>query len=72
MKIQLTKKGMTRWCQDSELELLTSAGWTLVDQKPNAVKTEQVTEQVTAVLRAPAKSKGADKSLDNANQQGDE
>ena len=31
MKIQMTKKGMTRWCQDYEQELLESAGWARVD-----------------------------------------
>jgi hypothetical protein len=65
MKIELTKKGMTRWCQPHELEQMTSAGWT---ESKTAVK-----ELIDApmVLRQPAKSKGADKSLDNANQQGD-
>lgn len=64
MKIMMTKKGQTRWCQDSEQELLESAGWT----REGSTKT--VEEQL--VLRPPAKSKGAAKSLDNANQQGDE
>jgi aminoglycoside phosphotransferase (APT) family kinase protein len=65
MKIELTKKGMTRWCQPNELEQMTSAGWS---EAKTAVK-----ELIDApmVLRQPAKSKGADKSLDNANQQGD-
>ena len=65
MKIELTKKGMTRWCQPNELEQMQSAGWS---EAKTAVK-----ELIDApmVLRQPAKSKGADKSLDNANQQGD-
>jgi hypothetical protein len=65
MKIELTKKAMTRWCQPNELELMKAAGWT---ESKTAVK-----ELIDApmVLRQPAKSKGADKSLDNANQQGD-
>lgn len=67
MKIELTKKGMTRWCQPNELEQMKSAGWTKV--------TATVKELIDApiVLRQPAKSKGAEKQpLDNANQQGDE
>ena len=65
MKIELTKKGMTRWCQPNELEQMKAAGWS---EAKTAVK-----ELIDApmVLRQPAKSKGADKSLDNANQQGD-
>lgn len=66
MKIELTKKGMTRWCQPNELEQMTSAGW--------AVKASPAVKELIdapMVLRQPAKSKGADKSLDNANQQGD-
>jgi hypothetical protein len=65
MKIMMTKKGQTRWCQDSEKELLESAGWTRVGS------TKTVEEPL--VLRPPVKSKGtAKQSLDNANQQGDE
>ena len=67
MKIELNKKGMTRYCQPNELELMKSAGWTEVNKSmPTTVQPEDV-----IVLKAPAKSKGADKSLDNANQQGD-
>ncbi len=65
MKIMMTKKGQTRWCQDHEQELLESAGWS----REGSTKT--VEEQIA--LKPPAKSKGAAKlSLDNANQQGDE
>lgn len=64
MKIEMTKQSMTRWCQDSEVELLESAGWKVLQ------KETRVQEQ--AVLKPPAKSKGADKqSLDNAIEQGD-
>ena len=67
MKIELTKKGMTRWCQPNELEQMQSAGWSEANKSsPTVVQPEDV-----IVLKAPAKSKGADKSLDNANQQGD-
>jgi hypothetical protein len=61
MKIELTKKGMTRWCQESELELMKSAGW-----QPKSAEglVKLVEEQI--VLKPPAKSKGAVKSLDNA------
>lgn len=69
MKIELNKKGMTRFCQPNEIELLKSAGWAEVNAKPaKIVKAEEV-----ITLKAPAKSKGAvEESLDNANQQGDE
>jgi hypothetical protein len=64
MKILMTKKGMTRWCQDYEKELLESAGWCAADVK-------ELAEVVK--LKPPVKSKGTVKlSLDNANQQGDE
>ena len=65
MKILMTKKGQTRWCQDYEQELLESAGWT----REGSIKTVEE----TISLKPPAKSKGAAKqTLDNANQQGDE
>jgi hypothetical protein len=68
MKIELTKKGMTRWCHESDLELMTSAGWQV--KTPSAVK--ELSDSMI-VVRQPAKSKGAAKeTLDNANQQGDE
>ena len=63
MKITMKKHSMTRTCQESEQALLESAGWVRADSKPIARKTE---DEVIAVLRAPAKSKSADKSLDNA------
>lgn len=31
MKIQMTKKGMTRYCQDYEKELLEAAGWSVAE-----------------------------------------
>jgi hypothetical protein len=64
MKIKMTKKGMERWCQDHEVELLQSAGWSV----DNKVEAEEI-----IVLKPPVKSKGtAKQTLDNANQQGDE
>jgi hypothetical protein len=66
MKIKMIKGNQERFCQESEQELLESAGWTKSD---GSIKT--VEEQL--VLKPPAKSKGAAKeTLDNANQQGDE
>lgn len=66
MKIQMTKKGMTRWCQDYEKELLESAGWIIAEQ----TDIKELAEVVK--LKPPVKSKGTVKlSLDNANQQGD-
>jgi hypothetical protein len=68
MKIELTKKGMTRYCQPNELELMQSAGWT----KVNAVK-EQAGEEVIR-LKPPVKSKATVTAVEAANikQQGDE
>lgn len=65
MKIELTKKGMTRFCQPKELEMMAEAGWLPVDSTM-----KQVEEPI--VLRPPVKSKGTVKTPDNANQQGDE
>jgi hypothetical protein len=68
MKIELTKKGMTRYCQPQELEQMQSAGWATV----NAVK-EQAGEEVIR-LKPPVKSKATATALEEANikQQGDE
>jgi len=63
MKITMTKHNMIRSVQESDVELLESAGWTRSDAKPIVRKTE---DEIIAVLRSPAKSKSADKSLDNA------
>lgn len=69
MKIQLNKRGMTRFCQPTELEQMKSAGWTQpVSSLAGVVKT--VDEPLA--LRPPVKSKGTVKSPDNAIQQGDE
>jgi hypothetical protein len=68
MKIELTKKGMTRFCQPQELEMMNSAGWTQV----NADK-EQVREEVIR-LKPPVKSKATVTAVEeaNINIQGDE
>jgi hypothetical protein len=68
MKIELTKKGMTRYCQPQEVELMNSAGWATV----NAVK-EQAGEEVIR-LKPPVKSKATATALEeaNINIQGDE
>jgi hypothetical protein len=68
MKIELTKKGMTRYCQPTELEQMQSAGWNIV----NAVK-EQAGEEVIR-LKPPVKSKATVTAVEAANikQQGDE
>jgi hypothetical protein len=68
MKIHLTKKGMTRFCQPNELEQMQTAGWQEVNV--NATEVKQVEEPI--VLKPPVKSKGTVKTPDNANQQGDE
>ena len=68
MKIHLNKRGMTRWCQPNELELMQLAGWTQVTAEP-----EQVREEVIR-LRPPVKSKATVTALEeaNINIQGDE
>jgi hypothetical protein len=68
MKIELTKKGMTRYCQPQELEMMQSAGWASV----NAPK-EQAGEEVIR-LKPPVKSKATVTAVEEANikQQGDE
>jgi hypothetical protein len=68
MKIELTKKGMTRYCQPQELEQMQSAGWSTV----NAVK-EQAGEEVIR-LKPPVKSKATVTAVEeaNINIQGDE
>jgi hypothetical protein len=52
MKIKLTKHSMTRWCQESEQELLESAGWVI----DTADKKEQAREEVIR-LKPPVKTK---------------
>ena len=71
MKIHLTKKGMTRYCQPNELELMQSAGWQESTAKP--AEPEQVREEVIR-LRPPVKSKATVTAVEAANikQQGDE
>lgn len=71
MKIKMTKKGMTRFCQVNEKELLESAGWS-VDSN------EQAREEVIR-LKPTVKPKSTVKDLEEAtdstesnNPQGDE
>jgi len=68
MKIHLTKKGMTRYCQPNELELMQSAGWT-----ESQASKEQAGEEVIR-LKPPVKSKATVTAVEeaNINQQGDE
>jgi len=68
MKIELTKKGMTRYCQPQELELMKDAGWT-----PVSAPKEQAGEEVIR-LKPPVKSKATVTAVEAANikQQGDE
>lgn len=69
MKIELNKRGMTRFCQPTELEQMKSAGWTeKVSSHVGVVKT--VDEPLA--LKPPVKSRGTVKTQDNAIQQGDE
>jgi hypothetical protein len=61
MKIHLTKKGMTRYCQPNELEQMTAAGWS----EARAVK-EQAGEEVIR-LKPPVKSKATVTAVEEAN-----
>lgn len=68
MKVKMFKHNMERWCQESEVELLESAGWKKQSNPAKEIKVEEL-----IVLKPPVKSKGtAKQTLDNANQQGDE
>ena len=69
MKIHLTKRGQTRYCQPTELELMRSAGWTEVSAKSAVIK--ELSDDVI-VVRQPVKSKGTEKTLDDAINKGDE
>jgi cytochrome P450 len=71
VKIHLTKKGMTRYCQPNELELMQSAGWQESTAKP--AEPEQAGEEVIR-LKPPVKSKATVTAVEAANikQQGDE
>jgi hypothetical protein len=67
MKIKMIKKGMERYCQESEIELLKSAGWSEA-----ADKKEQVREEVIR-LKPPVKSKATVTAVEEANiNKGDE
>lgn len=68
MKIKMTKHAMTRIVDSGSIELLESAGWVRENPQPANI----VTAQDIIKLKAPAKSKGADKSPDNTIEQGDE
>lgn len=72
MKIHLTKKGMTRWCQDYELDMMKSAGWMPVQAELFEPAQEEKAKEEVIRLKPPAKSKGAAKSLDNTINKGDE
>jgi hypothetical protein len=67
MKIHLTKHGMDRYCQESDLEQMKSAGWT----PANAPKAQAGEEVIR--LRPTVKSKATVTALEEANiKQGDE
>ena len=67
MKIELTKHNMTRWCQDYELEMMKSAGWTA-----KTANKEQAGEEVIR-LKPPVKSKATVTAVEEANiNKGDE
>ena len=71
MKIAMHKLGMTRYCQESEQELLESAGW--VECTDPADHTEKPEEEIIRP-KAPVKSKATVTAVEaaNINIQGDE
>jgi hypothetical protein len=68
MKIELKKHNMTRWCHESDLDLMKSAGW-----QPINPASEQAGEEVIR-LKPPVKNKAtAQRALEEANiNKGDE
>ena len=62
MRIQLTKKGMTRFCQPNELEQMQAAGWS----ETLAVQ-EQAREEVIR-LKPSVKYKATVTALEEANE----
>ena len=60
---------MTRVCQPEQLEQFKSAGWLELNTKPVTVK--ELSDDII-IARPPAKFKGADKTLDNAINKGEE
>lgn len=61
MKIKLSKKGQTRYCQPNELELMKAAGWT-----PDPAPKEQAGEEVIR-LKPAVKSKATVTAVEEAN-----
>jgi hypothetical protein len=61
MKIHLTKKGMTRYCQPEELELMQSAGWR------EAAADKVQAGDVVIRLKPPVKSKATVTAVEEAN-----
>jgi hypothetical protein len=66
MKIRIYKHQMQRWVWLDEIELYEAAGWS---QQPPASNVVEIGEVVA--MKAPAKSKGAAKPIDNAIHKGD-
>ncbi len=67
MKIHLTKRGQTRYCQPNELEQHKAAGWQPVTAAP-----EQAREEIIR-LKPAVKTKATVRALDEANDtKGDE
>lgn len=67
MKIIMHKNGMSRPALPEDVERFELAGWSKEPAQQNVIKVE---EQI--VLKPPVKSKSTAKTLDNANQQGEE
>lgn len=66
MKIHLTKRGQTRFCQDYELEQFKTAGWQPLEHK------EQAREE-TIRLKPAVKTKATVRAVEEANElKGDE
>jgi hypothetical protein len=67
MKIKMIKKGMERYCHESQLELLKSAGWS------EAADIKEPAREEVIRLKPPVKSKATVTAVEEANiNKGDE
>lgn len=69
MKITMYKNGMSRPAQPNDIERFTSAGWTMTTQ-PDLFENKAEDEVIR--LKPPVKTKATVKTLDEANNKGDE
>jgi hypothetical protein len=71
MKIEMHKHNMTRYCQEHEVELLKSSGWTVCADPTHQVGQVKAIEEVIR-LKPTVKIKATVTALEEANDKGDE